>query len=70
MTAETAPVEYLTVRWAGSVHRVKVLRRFKNGKIRVEVYRAQNLYGRPGSVGRPVNVTIEPWQVLPDEAVR
>lgn len=63
-----AATEKIRVRWAGQIREVIVLKRFKNGKIRVQVTRAQNFGGRPGSLGRPENVTIEPWQVVKDES--
>lgn len=55
----------ITVLWGGERRKVKVLKVFKNGKIRVQVMRARWTGGRPGSMTMPVNVTVEPWQVVP-----
>lgn len=54
--------EYITIRWAGDEHRVRVLRRYKNGKIRVErILPWQG--GRPGTINI-ATMSVEPWQVV------
>ena len=61
--------EYVTVLWAGERRRAKVLRRYKNGKVRVQVLRARWTGGRPGSSSSEVAVTVEPWQIVAEEEV-
>jgi hypothetical protein len=58
--------EQITVRWAGEVRRARVVKRFKNGKIRVEALRGRWTGGRPGSSTEGIRVTVEPWQVVPE----
>ena len=59
--------ERINVRWAGEVHPARVLRRYKNGRIRVEVQtNVGTLGGRPGTV-RTETMTIEPWQEIHEE---
>lgn len=52
--------EHIDIRWAGTVVRVRVLRRYKNGRIRVEML-TNGWVGRPGTVHRET-MTVEPWQ--------
>ena len=58
------PGDYIDVRWSGETRRAKVVKVFKNGKVRVQVYRGRWAGGRPGSSMSDVNVTVEPWQVV------
>lgn len=61
-------VEKITVLWAGARREVTVVKRFKNGKVKVQVSRARN-FGRPGAVPKGAEVvTVEPWQIVPEEA--
>lgn len=58
--------ERISIRWAGTVVQAEVLRRFKNGRIRVEITPAPRVsgqgFGRPGTPARTERMTIEPWQ--------
>lgn len=58
--------ERIRVRWAGRVVTVDVVRRFKNGRIRVEHYPNGTGYkgGRFGTPTKPERMTVEPWQVV------
>lgn len=56
--------ERITVRWAGQVCSAHVLKRFKNGKVRVEISAGRWVGGKPGSSSRPTRVTVEAWQIV------
>ena len=62
MTTESQ--ETVKVLWAGGVVTARVLRRFKNGKVRVSIQRA----GVPGRTAYAATVedvfTAEPWQIV------
>lgn len=61
--------ETITVLWAGQRRRATVIKRFKNGKVKVQVTRARN-FGRPGSVPTGAEVvTVEPWQIITGEDI-
>lgn len=62
----SSPKETITIRWAGTTARVGVLKRYKNGRIRVEML-TNGWAGRPGTVYRET-MTIEPWQEITEES--
>jgi len=60
--------EYVQVRWADKVVTARVLRRFKNGKVRVEFTPFPNtggyVRGRPGTPAKVESMTVEAWQIV------
>jgi hypothetical protein len=54
----------VTVLWAGERRQARIIKRFKNGKVRVQIHRTRWVGGRPGSLGGEVAVTVEPWQIV------
>jgi hypothetical protein len=56
--------EQIKVLWAGKVREAYVVKRFKNGKVQVQITRGRWLGGRPGSSVPGERVTVEAWQVV------
>lgn len=61
--------ERIRIRWAGTIVTATVLRRFANGRIRVEVQTSTGWTPghRYGHTAKPERFTIDPWQVVTDE---
>jgi hypothetical protein len=66
---EESPGDTITVRWAGETVRAGVVKRFKNGKIKVRVRGGRWVGGRAGSSSNDTIVTIEPWQEIKPRVV-
>lgn len=63
--------ERITIRWAGKTEVVDVVKRFKNGRIKVEVPDRGDAWEpghRYGWVRPTEYMTVEPWQVVEEES--